>query len=497
MISGDFLATGDIHFSRAYVDGIQRVTLDQVRDVARKYLHPKNFATIAVLPEGYQRPHDASMARAEPSPVRLITLNNGLRLLIRRDPTTPLVSIQAFALGGVYYEDEHTSGLSRMAAMLAPRGTATRSAEEIARFFDSRGGSFGGASGNNTIFFQAQVLSKDFPQAMEVVGDVVCHPAFPAEELERFRPMFVDQIRQIDESWRSELAAYFRSRFYIHSPYRFETVGREDVVANASRDDVAKFYARHVTGPQTVLAIFGDVDLKLAESLARRYFQGLPAGDVPAPEVKEEPAFEQPQLFIKKKGAERNVAGVALGFHGMTFENTEDAAPLAVLDTIISGYRFPTGWLHEALRGGDRSYVYEVHAQNYPGLSPGYFWMYAGCQPEKVGEVYDIITGQLERARRGEATEEELQRAKTIIATTELMGLQTHSERAMQTAIDELYGLGYDYRDRFLEAVRGVTLADVKYVAEKYLTVPVITVVTNAPEAIDIGVEPILIQEAE
>lgn len=497
MISRDYLATGDIHFSEAYVDGIQQVTREQVRDMARKYLHPKNFATIAVLPESYQPPQDPALARAEPSPVKLVTLDNGLRVLIRRDPTTPLVAIQSFSLGGVYCEDEETSGLSRMAAVLAPRGTATRSAEEIARFFDSRGGNFNGTSGNNTIFFQGEVLSKDFAEAMEVFADVVCHPAFPEEEVERFRPMFVDQIRRVQESWRSELSSYLRSRFYVHSPYRYDTVGREEVVAQATRDDVARFYAELVTGPRTVLAIFGDVDPRSAEALARRYFSGLPATQTPLPAPEAEPSFEQPQLYIKTKGADRHVAGVAVGFHGMTFANVEDTVAMAVLDTIISGYRYPTGWLHEALRGGDRNYVYEVHALNFPGLSPGHFWIYAGCQPEMVGEVYDIIMEQLGRARKGEATEEELERAKTIIATTELMALQTNRDRAMQTAIDELYGLGYDYREHFREALRGVTLADVKYVAEKYLTAPVIAVVTNAPEAVEIGVEPILIEAPE
>ena len=146
--------------------------------------------------------------------------------------------------------------------------------------------------------------------------------------------------------------------------------------------------------------------------------------------------------------------------------------------------------MHESLRGGDRSFVYEVHAVNRPGITPGYFGIYAACQPEKVGEVYRIITEQLDKARAGTFTAAELERAKIIISTTEMMQNQTNSDRAMQSAIDELYGLGYDYREQFVEGVRAVTLEDVKRVATQYFTEPVITVVTPAPKQLGLGPEP-------
>src|SRR5205085_11726524 len=107
-------------------------------------------------------PSERQMTAARPEAIRLIKLDNGLRCLIRRDPTTPLVAIQSFSLGGVLLEDEKTSGLSRLAAELAPRGTKTRSADEIARFFDAHGAGFENISGAISLFFKAQVLKADF-----------------------------------------------------------------------------------------------------------------------------------------------------------------------------------------------------------------------------------------------------------------------------------------------------------------------------------------------
>ena len=110
-----------------------------------------------------------------------------------------------------------------------------------------------------------------------------------------------------------------------------------------------------------------------------------------------------------------------------------------------------------------------------------------------MAEVYRIITEQLDRARAGEFTEQELAIAKNIITTTEIMSRQTNSDVAMQAALDELYGMGYDYHDQFAERVRHVGLAEVKDIAIRFLTTPVITVVTPAPEKVQLGIDPIAV----
>ncbi|NLX14961.1 MAG: insulinase family protein [Phycisphaerales bacterium] len=490
MMGRDYLATGDAHFSQAYVANIQKVTAEELRSMAVRYLVPQRQATITILPEDSPSTAAEGPAETEATSARKIVLDNGLRCLIRPDPTSPVVAIQMFSFGGILCEDETTNGLSNLAALLAPRGTNTRTAQEIADFFDSRGGTLTGASGNNTLYFRAEVLKEDFGPALEVFADVVGDPTFPEEELRQYRLRVLDAIRRIDEQWRSELFAFFDRHFYGDSPYRFHMFGSEAVIEAASREQIADFYRRWVNGPQSVLAVFGDVQPAEAEALVRKWFADLSAETAPLPTAADQPARTVPELYVKAKSPDRRAAGLQIGFTGMTIDNAADRVVMDVLDTIISGYRFPTGWLHESLRGGDRSFVYEVHAVNRPGVLPGYFGIYAACHPEQVNEVYGIITEQLDKARAGQFTEEELEQAKTMIVTTELMENQTNSNRAMQAALNELYGLGYDYQDRLAERVRAVTMEQVRRIAERYLTVPVVAVVTPEPDRIDIGIKP-------
>jgi zinc protease len=493
----DFIATGDAHFSDDYVARIQEVTPEQVREVARKYLVAERTATISILPRP-QTIARATTTAAESEPARRITMDNGLRVILKRDPTAPVVAMQLYCLGGLICETPEDNGIANMCAELLLRGTTTRTAEEIARFFDSRGATIDAGSGNNTFYVRAQVLAEDFDDALPVFADVVLNPAFPPAEVDRLRPRILDAIARVDETWRSELDAYFRHRFFKHSPYRMLPIGSTQAVSQLDSAAIAEFYRRYRVGPNAVLAIFGDIDPAQTEAKVRALFSAIPAeGELSRQRHDAEPPITAPALYIKAKGPDRRAAGIYVGYRGMTVNDVKDRYPTVVLDTIMSGYGYPGGWLHNALRGGQNDLVYEVHAQNMVGVEPGYFGVYAACQPDRVSTVYQVIQDQVEKARAGSFSEDELRRAKGIILTTDLMRLQTSADRATLAALDELYGLGFDHQQHLAEYINAVTLDDVRRVAKKYLTEPIIAVVTPEVGAVDFGVKPAAIDRPE
>ncbi|MBN1845438.1 MAG: insulinase family protein, partial [Sedimentisphaerales bacterium] len=119
----DYLATGDPHFSEAYVDRIQQVTAEQVQLAARKYLRADRQIRLIVTP----RPLPAAGTKAaEPSvagAIKKITLDNGLRVLIKRNPSVPLVDVRLFILGGLMQETDENNGISNLMAQLSTKGT--------------------------------------------------------------------------------------------------------------------------------------------------------------------------------------------------------------------------------------------------------------------------------------------------------------------------------------------------------------------------------------
>jgi zinc protease len=225
----------------------------------------------------------------------------------------------------------------------------------------------------------------------------------------------------------------------------------------------------------------------------RELFGKLPSGKPPALAGPLPGNANPGKLFIKAKGPDRQVAGVGVAYPSAGFTDVKDRFAMTVLDTIVSGYQMPSGWLHEALRGGTNKYVYEVHAMNWTGLTGGFFPTYAGTQPEQVSKVISIVTDLMAKAREGTFEQEELERAKGVILTTQLLDRQTNGERAAMAALDELYGLGYDFSDRLPEIMESVKMADVQAVGRKYLAQPVIAVVTPDPASVQVpGYEPVI-----
>jgi predicted Zn-dependent peptidase len=232
-----------------------------------------------------------------------------------------------------------------------------------------------------------------------------------------------------------------------------------------------------------VLAVYGNFDPVEARRIIKKRFANLPEGRIELPDVKPRRVAKGGEMYVRRLPATTQQAGVMLGIPGMTVDN-DDRYAVTVLDAIISGYRLPSGWLHSELRG--KRLVYMVHAYNWSARVPGAFIAVAGCQPKKVPEVLGILRKNLRRASTYRPTELEVKQAVNSILTAEVLGNQSMSALAMQAALDELYGFGYDHQARLAEKYNAVTPDDVLRVAKKYLSGGyVATVATPDPDLLD------------
>jgi zinc protease len=510
-LATDYLATGDPHFTDRYVERIQRVTAAEVRAVAERYFDPARLVTSALVPAEYvgagglpraeallRQAAPAVAAREGASTVTRRELPNGTVLLHRRIAAAPLVTVAMYALGGLTVEDEATNGLGSLTMELLPRGTATRGAAEIATFFDSIGGSLATGMGNNTWFWSASSLPEDFARMLEVYADVVTRPAFPPAELDPVRQRILAAIASQDADWTSQAFRVFKEAYYgpAGSPYRFLATGTRERVAGFTREQVARWYRERILPSRRVVAVFGNIALDEADALVRRHLGELPAAPAapPRPEAPAArgPAAELPSIEVRRAHVEKTrqpLAGIVIGLESDSVIGDPANVPLLVADTMTSGYGFPGGYLHEVLRG--RGLVYVVHAQNSPGLSarlPGTFLAYAGTEPDKVDEVVGLMLENVARLQGSPADIQAdwLTRAKELLLVALALENQTAAEQATTAVLDELYGLGFDYRDRLPGRVKAVTLADVRAVARARLSRAVVVVTTPAPERVTV-----------
>ena len=224
-----------------------------------------------------------------------------------------------------------------------------------------------------------------------------------------------------------------------------------------------------------VVTVFGDIDPDRAVALVERLFGRLKPGAA-AVDFRRPNALDKSSVFHKQTS--KDIGVVMLGYPCESIFQRQDHAAMTVLKTILSGYAYPGGWLHNELRG--EGLVYFVQAFEMTGPAPGYFTVISQTRPDKVGEVVSRIQRNVERAKRGKIGKGEFRTAIEQILALHAQENTTIGEQARQAAIDELYGLGYDYDRGFDDRIRAVTMDDVVSAARKYLNKSVL--VTSSPE---------------
>ncbi len=486
-LATDYLSAGDVAFSENYTKRIQSVTAAQVLAAAKKYFVFDRMAMTRIVPPGMETTADnASATATAKSGVTVFKVHPALTVVLHPTKNVGLVSMTYATKGGVLVETDETNGLGTLVTSLSTRGTTGRTAEQIAAFFDSAGGAIAGSCGNNSFYWRATVLDDSFGEAVKILGDVICSPKFTQKELDTLRPGLLRQIRQSAIHRDSQMRKHFREKFFTGSPYARLSSGSESVVEKADPARLQEFYLKHVApspNRPAVLAIYGNFDVEEARKLVSEAFKSTPSNTAAAiAEFPQRKVSEKVELHVLK--TPHKAAGIMVAAPGMKVTNIKDRVAITVLDTIISGYQLPSGWLHSELRG--KRLVYVVHAYNWAGLQPGAFVTYAVGQPQNAKEIVDIILANLRKASQYTPTQEEIDIAVNTILTADALGNQSAGSISMSSALDELYGFGHDFRIKIQQEYRKVTPADVERVGKKYLSGGyVVTVTTPQPELLE------------
>jgi zinc protease len=214
-----------------------------------------------------------------------------------------------------------------------------------------------------------------------------------------------------------------------------------------------------------VLAIFGDIDSEEMVEKVKSLFGKWRSEKLLEPAIQDATGPLTASDQIQKK-TDKVSAAIFVGTNGMTLKDPEQPT-MAVIDAVLSGISYPSGWLHEALRGGDRSLVYVIHGFPSSGIDGGHFGIITQTTMANYDKVVEIILEKLKKIRQEPLKPEELAAAKDMCITMHEMSLETNGAQARSDAINELLGLGYNWDSRYPELIRKVTAEDVLRVARR------------------------------
>ena len=472
------LVYGDPNYGAHYIAAIEALTPDDLRQVASACLDPQRANIAVLLPTGTPLPDSATvLAWSQPaqrhnvrhmpqttSPIPVIDLPGGSKLIVQTDRKAPLVSIRTVIDGGQRVEPQGQEGLVRLLTSVWDMGTSLRSAAEIERELDRLGASLHASSDRDSLQLGARFLKETFAAGLELFFEILAEPAFPEAEVERER---ADQLRDLDtlKENRFQFAfQHFLPTFYGAHPYNHLSLGWRESLASVTRADLLAFHNKLLRPDRTVYTVVGDITVDEVLTLLHR---AAPSALFAA---ETHPLHTTPTMPMRSDMStqvlttEGKQTHIIWGFPTVTMYDRERYA-LRLLDTILGGMG---GRLFTELRD-QKSLAYSVTSFDAYPVDPGFFALYIGCSPEKETEALSEFERVVHEVQEVGVTPEELERAKTYLEGALDIGMQGTSQRTAVYGLGQLHHGKWNAFQDYIENMRAVSGADVQRVAQSYL----------------------------
>jgi len=403
-------------------------------------------------------------ARADAPAVSRTRLPNGLTVLVRENPTAPVVAISLMVKMGTRWETPANAGISNLVQVMAVRGTPTRNGTQIVEQADAMGGSIEATGDVDASEIAATALARYWVEMLDLVSDVALHPTMPEPIVEAVRDFLIRQLRNRGDKPYDVAFDTLTARLFGRHPYAWDPIGLKESLERLDRPALLEHYRRHYVPGGLVLAVSGRVKTAEVVTQAGRLFGAMPAGPVP---VAAPPAPPAPAAWRETRVVPGAQAQILMGSLAPALTDPDYPA-VKVMSTVLGGGM--AGRFFSELR--DKQGLAYTTGTQYPArVDQSFFLAQLGTAPENVARAETALREQLVRVQRERVGDEELRVAKAYVLGNLAMDRRTNARQAWYLAAYEEAGVGYEFLDRYVGAVRAVTAADVQRVAQRYLAV--------------------------
>jgi len=451
----------DLNFTRRYLAGIHQVTAADVQRALASLVESK--LTVTILD-----PVDASGAEAailsikSTVDIETLTLANGLQIALVPDRRVPLVNLQVAVRAGLPSETPAINGVNQLLASTLPKGTATRSSEEIARSLESLGASMSANVGNNALLVQASGLSADIATIAEVFCEVLVSPSFPEDAIAREK---ASQLAALEEALEDPLHTAFhglRRQVFGSAGYGLDPLGSLESLPQIGRSQLIEHHARHFTGSNMTLVIAGDFDSAQVKEIFSKQLSVLPEGTPWIPPSSAWTGAEKAVEYLPKKQAV-----VTIGYQGAG-ALMEDRYALAMIQEYAADMAGP---LFARIRE-ELGLAYRVGATQFLGFDTGLFTFYVATSPEQAELAAHELGAEIAKIGKEGIPAEALERVRSTILSGLAIQQQSPSSIARQVAIDLLFNQPASQFRALPEIYRALTAEKVAEVALRILGQP-------------------------
>ncbi len=389
--------------------------------------------------------------------IQRYTCENGLRIVTEKIPSVRSVALGIWVGTGSKYENDQNNGISHFLEHMFFKGTAARSAKEIAETFDEIGGNVNAFTSKEYTCYYARVLDQHAPIALDVLADMFFNSVFDADELEKEKNVVIEEIGMYEDTPDDLVHDLIARACYADHPLGYSILGTEDVLHSLKRDDLLAYIDNRYTPTNTVITVAGNFDDRLIEEIKAR-FSGFQRKE----QISEvaTPVFVANTISQIKTTEQAHVCMSLPGFH----VGHEDVYSLILLNNVLGGSM--SSRLFQEIRE-ERGLAYSVYSYHSSYKEAGTFSIYTGTAPEHVGQVFDIVTHILHDVAEKGITDKELNKGKEQLKGSLMLSLESTNSRMSRLGKNELLLGRHLSLDEIIAKIDRVTHESILSVAQQ------------------------------
>ena len=400
------------------------------------------------------------------------SLPNGIRVVTERMDHVRSVAVGVWVETGSRHEAENRCGMSHLIEHLVFKGTATRSAEQIARTMDSVGGQMDAFTTKEHTCFYVQVLDQHLPLAVDLLTDILLNPLFNADELEREKSVVLQEIKMVEDTPDDVIHDLFAGQIWEGHPLGRPILGSREAVTSYDRQTALSHFTEEYVPPRILISVAGNATHDHVINLFSTGFQGFERGATTRAAT---PPITRPGVNIVNKTLEQ--VHLIMGFPGLRHSAPERYA-LFLLNDVIGGSM--SSRLFQEVRERE-GLVYAIHSGVQAYVDTGTLYVYAATDAQNFSKVLKSTLKVIRELKKTGVTDEELRRAKDHLKGSLMLSLESTSSRMNRLAKHEMHHGTFLSMDAMLAAIDGVRHEEVQTLVTELLDEDRLALTTLGP----------------
>ncbi len=479
--------TGDINFYKNYLDNINKVTVEDLKRVAKSYLNADEAVVSIILPSKEGKPeiektetknYSAKVVNSDGITTKY-QLENGAILVITKNTSNDIIAMEMTSRGGNNLEK--IPGIASITADTMLKGTKKYTNQELSLLLEENGIRLAPSSRGDSFSLITKFTKNEKDLALDVFSQVAKEASIDSFEVERVKADKLYSIKNQKNMPDSLAFDEFKTAVWKGTPYGNTGKVLEKTIPSIQAEDILEFYSDLFPAQNVVITINGNVN----EQEFINYFSELLKNDGTVKinlanfKNKYKPLLKKRVVKVPK---DTQSAWLINGWLTDGVVNTKDWATLQVIDSILGAGMSSRLFTH--LRD-EEGLAYQVGSSFSANTNKGIFALYIATNPENIAQAQEGMLSELDRMKKEFVTDKELSEAKDKLLGNFVLSMETNMDKAAVVNSLEITGRDYTFLEQYPTLINSVSVQDIIKTANKYFSKPYIFTVLGPQKFIE------------